>query len=199
MTCNVFDIFTKRRSVYDINNNIDINNKDIEKIISNALDLYPSSFNAQESRIVLLMGEHHSFFWDTVKQELFKATDDSKREAIEKRIHSFKNGYGTVLYFIDENIVKELAKQYPLYAPNFPIWAEQSNAMLQFMIWTALANNNIGANLQHYNPLIDNVIKDIFKINKHWKLVAQMPFGGITQTTKIHEIKNINDRLIIRP
>ena len=199
MNFNVFDVFEKRHSFYEINDNIELDNKDIEKIISNALDLYPSSFNAQESRIVLLMGEHHKYFWDIVKQELFKATDDSKQETIEKRISSFKNGYGTVLYFIDENIVKELAEQYPLYAQNFPIWAEHSSAMLQYMIWTALANNNIGANLQHYNPLIDNVIRDKFKIDKHWKLIAQMPFGSILHTPKMHEIKNIQERLVVRP
>ena len=199
MNFNVFDVFAKRHSFYDINNDIELNNKDIEKIISNALDLYPSSFNAQESRIVLLMGEHHKYFWGIVKQELFKVSEDSKREAIEKRINSFNNGHGTVLYFIDENIVNELIKQYPLYAQNIPIWAEHSNAMLQYMIWTALANNNIGANLQHYNPLIDNVIRDRFKIDKHWKLIAQMPFGGTLHTPKMHEIKNIQERLVVLP
>ena len=67
MTCNVFDTFAKRRSVYEINNNIGKDNKNIEKIILNSLDLYPSSFNSQETRVILLMGEHHSFFWDIVK------------------------------------------------------------------------------------------------------------------------------------
>ena len=199
MTCNVFDTFAKRRSVYEINNNIGKDNKNIEKIILNSLDLYPSSFNSQETRVISLMGEHHSFFWDIVKQELFKASETSKQEAIEKKINSFKKGYGTVLYFIDENIIKELTEQYPLYANNISIWTEQSSAMLQFMIWTALANNNIGASLQHYNPLIDDVIKDKFKIDKHWKFVAQMPFGGIAKTPEMHKIKNIKDRLIIRP
>ena len=199
MSCNILDLFSKRHSFYNINNQINLSNKEIENIISKALDLYPSSFNAQESRIVLLMGEHHSFFWDTVKQELFKATDDSKREAIEKRINSFKNGYGTVLYFIDENIVKALAEQYPLYAKNFSTWAEHGSAMLQYMIWTAFANNNVGASLQHYNPLIDNVIKDKFKIDDNWKLIAQMPFGGIVETPPSHEIIQTSNKLIIRP
>lgn len=199
MSCNILDLFSKRHSFYNINNQINLSNKEIENIISKALDLYPSSFNSQESRIILLMGEHHSFFWDTVKQELFKATDDSKREAIEKRINSFKNGYGTVLYFIDNTIVTNLENKYPLYAKNFSTWAEHGSAMLQYMIWTAFANNNVGASLQHYNPLIDNVIKDKFKIDDNWKLIAQMPFGGIVETPPSHEIIQTSNKLIIRP
>ena len=71
--------------------------------------------------------------------------------------------------------------------------------MLQFMIWSALAEKNIGASLQHYNPLIDNIIKKEFKINPEWKFVAQMPFGGIIETPSPHEVKRSKERLVIRP
>jgi predicted oxidoreductase (fatty acid repression mutant protein) len=74
-----------------------------------------------------------------------------------------------------------------------------AGAMLQFMIWTSFAQKNIGASLQHYNPLIDNIIKQQFKINQDWKLVAQMPFGGVVEEPKAHEVKYINESLIVRP
>lgn len=60
-------------------------------------------------------------------------------------------------------------------------WYAQNN------IWTALSQANIGANLQHYNPLIDDKIKELFSIPDTWKLTAQMPFGSI----EISQMKNI--------
>ena len=48
--------------------------------------------------------------------------------------------------------------QFPLYADNFPVWAEHSDAMHQYAVWTTLAAAGIGANLQHYNPLIDAAV-----------------------------------------
>jgi len=35
----------------------------------------------------------------------------------------------------------------------------------------------LGVNLQHYNPLIDEPIKQIFALPDSWDLVAQMVFG----------------------
>ncbi len=49
--------------------------------------------------------------------------------------------------------------------------------MLQYIIWTGLAAMGIGANLQHYNPLIDTEVAKAFNLPPNWKLVAQMPFG----------------------
>ena len=52
-------------------------------------------------------------------------------------------------------------------------------AGLNKRFWTALATENIGASLQHYNPLIDEKIKEAFDIPESWELRAQMPFGSI--------------------
>ena len=57
----------------------------------------------------------------------------------------------------------------------------QAGGMVQFAVWSALADNGIGANLQHYNPLIDEKMKEMFNVPDTWKLVAQMPFGSIEQ------------------
>ena len=45
----------------------------------------------------------------------------------------------------------------PSYADNFANWAVQTNAMHQYAIWTALSSKGIGASLQHYNPLVDQL------------------------------------------
>ena len=88
-----------------------------------------------------------------------------------------------------------MQEYYILYADNFPIWAQQSNGMLQINIWSALRELGIGANLQHYNPVIDEKVKALFNIPEYYQLIAQMPFGGID--TLPDEKENINKRVTI--
>ena len=71
----------------------------------------------------------------------------------------------------------------------------KQNGMLQNNIWTALSQANIGANLQHYNPLIDDKIKELFSIPDTWKLTAQMPFGSIEAHPNEKYIEDISTRL----
>ena len=51
---------------------------------------------------------------------------------------SFKAGYGTVLFFEDEAIVKSLQEKFAAYAENFPIWSHQASGMHQLVVWTGL-------------------------------------------------------------
>ena len=44
---------------------------------------------------------------------------------------------------------------------------------------TALAQENIGANLQHYNPVIDEAVVAEWSIPANWNLRAQMVIGSI--------------------
>ena len=71
-----------------------------------------------------------------------------------------------------------MQEKFALYADKFPIWAQQSDAMAQYVVWTALNAEGVGANLQHYNPLIDNKVASEWKIPENWKLNAQLVFGG---------------------
>ena len=66
-----------------------------------------------------------------------------------------------------------------MYADNFPVWSEHSTGIAQFAVWTALAEQNIGASLQHYNPIIDDEAAAAFDIPANWKLRAQLVFGSI--------------------
>ena len=43
----------------------------------------------------------------------------------------------------------------------------------------ALAEKNIGMNVQHYNPLVDAQLAEKYDIPANWKLRAQAPFGQI--------------------
>ena len=55
-------------------------------------------------------------------------------EPTQKIDGSFSCGYGTILYFEDMSVVHALQEQFPTYKDNFPVWAEQADAMHQFVI-----------------------------------------------------------------
>jgi len=50
--------------------------------------------------------------------------------------------------------------------------------MTQFAVWTALELEGLGANLQHYNPLVDQQVTDTWELPKTWELNAQLVFGA---------------------
>ena len=82
-----------------------------------------------------------------------------------------------------------------MYADSFSVWSMQASGMLQYAIWTALADNDIGANLQHYNPLIDDKVKELFSVPDTWKLIAQMPFGSIEKQPSEKYFEEIDNRV----
>ncbi|MFX3806058.1 nitroreductase, partial [Streptococcus suis] len=82
---------------------------------------------------------------------LRKIVPEAAFEGTNTKINSFAAGYGTVLFYEDQDVVKSLQEQFALYADNFPVWSEHSSAIAQFAVWTALSEQNIGASLQHYN------------------------------------------------
>jgi len=68
--------------------------------------------------------------------------------------------------------------------------------MLQYAIWVALREYGFGANLQHYNPLIDQEVKENFNIPTSWNLIAQMPFGAIEEDAPVKQYKQaMNQRM----
>ncbi|MEG0252895.1 MAG: nitroreductase family protein [Muribaculaceae bacterium] len=170
-----------RRTYYAISNQSTIGDSKIQEIIEFAITNVPSAFNSQSSRIVLLLGEHHTKLWDIAKEELHKIIPPVAYPATDAKIDSFAAGYATILYFEDMNTVESLQKQFATYAENFPTWSQQASAMHQFTIWTMLEDNGLGASLQHYNPLIDAQVHTQWDIPQSWKLIAQMPFGTPSQ------------------
>lgn len=173
------DHIEKRRTIYAIGKNISLSQSKIEQTIQKAVKLSPSSFNSQSSRVVTLFGQAHEKFWNIVLETLRKLVPAEAFANTEAKIQSFAAGYGTVLFYEDQNVIKTLQENFALYADNFPVWSEHSTAIAQFAVWTALSEQNIGASLQHYNPIIDEDVAEIFDIPSNWKLRAQLVFGSI--------------------
>ena len=173
------DHIKQRRTIYAVGKNVPLTLEQIESVIKEAVNHSPSAFNSQTSRIVTLFGESHLQFWNVVRETLRKIVPDAAFEGTNAKINSFAAGYGTVLFYEDQDVVKSLQEQFALYADNFPVWSEHSSAIAQFAVWTALSEQNIGASLQHYNPIVDAEIAEIFDIPANWKLRAQLVFGSI--------------------
>ena len=173
------DQIKQRRTIYAIGKNVTLENSKIESVIQEAVKQSPSSFNSQTSRVVTLFGQSHDKFWDIVLETLRKIVPAAAFEGTSGKIASFKAGHATVLFYEDQDVVKSLQEQFALYADNFPVWSEHSTAIAQFAVWTALAEHNIGASLQHYNPIVDEEVASTFNIPANWKLRAQLVLGSI--------------------
>lgn len=184
-----------RRSFYSISKESAVSEDRIKEIIDHAVKHTPSAFNSQSARVILLLGKHHDRLWDLVMSALRKLVPADKFGPTEEKIDSFKNGYGSILYFEDMSIVEGLQKQFVLYKDNFPVWSQQSSGMLQFVIWTALAEEDLGASLQHYNEVIEAEVKKEWNIPDSWKLIAQMPFGKPTAAPDEKQFLPIEDRV----
>ncbi len=171
-------VIKQRRSIYTITKQISSSDDRILQIVREAVLHSPSAFNMQESRIVLLLGKHHDEFWnEIVLNTLISSVTKLDPKETQKKIATYVAGYGTILFFEDEETTKKFIQSYATYSDQFPAWAHHSNGMLQITLWYLLTQEGLGTTLQHYNPLIDEAVKNRWHIPIAWKLVAQMPFG----------------------
>ena len=173
-------LYQNRRSMYSLGKNLPISEQEVIEIIDNAVKYSPSAFNSQSAHAVVLLGDNHQKFWDITFEELgkFLPNEDAKT-ATKAKLDGFAAAYGTILFFEDHDVVKGLQEQFPSYADNFPLWSEQSTGIASFAVWNALAEAGVGANIQHYNPVIDERVTKEWNIPTNLVLRAQMPFGEI--------------------
>lgn len=197
MNQNFYDAIKDRRTFYAISSETTVPDEKITEVIAHAVKYAPSAFNSQSAKVAVLFGENHKKLWSIAMEALRKVVPPNDFAQTEEKINSFAAGHGTVLYFDDTAITNGLAEQFPLYKDNFPVWAQQSNGMLQFAVWNSLQLEGLGASLQHYNPLIDDAVKSNWKLPQNWKLIGQMPFGKPTGQPGDKGFTPIEDRMLI--
>lgn len=195
MNVNFYKAVEDRRTYYGIGKEKVVPEDRIVEVVENAVKFAPSAFNSQSGRVIVLLNHHHEKLWDMTKEALRKVVPPENFSQTEDRINSFKSGYGTVLFFEDQNVVKSLQEQFPLYKDNFPVWSQQSSGMLQYIVWTSLEVEGLGVSLQHYNPLIDEDVKKEWDVPENWKLVAQMPFGNVVSKPDEKSFQPLNERV----
>jgi len=174
-----------RRTHYALSKASPISDAQLRTIVETAVMDVPSAFNTQSGRAVLLIGKSSDKLWEIVKTGYLKLIegDEAATKLYTTKIAEYAAGYGTVLFFEDTAVVEGICAKIPAMASHFPVWSENSTGMLQFAVWTALANEGLGASLQHYgaySPEIStNVLKE-FNLPSTWKSTAMMPFGVST-------------------
>ena len=186
----IIESLAERRSIYGINKQLPVNEEQVLDTIRKVTELVPDAFNMKSARVVVALGSKQDALWDAIY-------DAFGGKVAREKIDGFKAGAGTVLYFYDTDVVKGMQEQFPGYADNFPVWANQANGMLQISIWTALRELGVGANVQHYNPVIDDAVKKLFDVPESYKLLAQMPFGGIAAQPDAKPAEDIDARVKI--
>ncbi|MBO1529829.1 nitroreductase family protein [Psychrobacter sp. F1192] len=187
--------FDERRSIYALGNELPVAPQAIVNMAERVLLHTPSAFNSQSSRLVVLFGAEHQKLWDIAEEKLRIAVGDGDFTASKQKLDGFRAAAGTVLFYEDTKVTKSLQEQFALYADRFPIWAEQTSAMHQYAMWTELRTLDIGANLQHYNPLVDEDAAAAFAIPDSWELIAQMPFGSIQAPAGEKTYQPVSERM----
>ncbi|KGA96438.1 nitroreductase [Alkalihalobacillus alcalophilus ATCC 27647 = CGMCC 1.3604] len=167
----------QRRTVRVVEKDSPISDERIIEVVSRVVKHSPTAFNSQSSTVAILFGEQHDTFWQMTKDILKSNVSREQFELTEKKLNGFQSGYGTVLFFDDEEITNAYEKEKPKFKGKFTAWSEQSSGMQQVAVWTALEQEGLAASIQHYNPIVDEKMKEKWDIPIKWRLIAQMPFG----------------------
>lgn len=191
------DIFANRRTIYALNDTLPVPDQAVVDAVEHAILHTPSAFNSQTTRIMVLFGDAHKRLWDIAEANLRQIVGDNDFSSTEQKMVSFRAGAGTILYFEDDNGIKALQEQFAIYADSFPIYAEHTNAMHQYAIWTQLSNLGIGASLQHYSAIFEQDVAQAFDIPEGWKLIAQMPFGGVAASADDKKFGTTDERMMV--
>lgn len=181
MKSQFLDLLKKRRSIYALGKDVPLTQEEITSLVKDVVKESPSAFNSQTTRVVFLFNEEHDALWDIVSDTLQEIVPEDSFSKTKEKLNGFKQGYATLLFFEDQDTIKDLQEQFKTYAENFPKWSEQAHGLTMANVWTALAEQNIGANIQHYNPLIDDKVAKKWNIPDSYALKGQFVIGSIQE------------------
>ncbi|NSM80535.1 hypothetical protein G0D84_28090 [Klebsiella variicola] len=68
MTSNFLNLANNRRTIYALGKDIRIPEGELISTIKEAVKQAPSAFNSQSSRILILLGEQHTRFWELTRE-----------------------------------------------------------------------------------------------------------------------------------
>lgn len=179
MSAAYFKEIELRRTIYALSDEpLSLSDEDIVELVEKSIALTPSAFNSQSTRAVVLLGKQHKKLWNEFAAKPLRAiVGESYDSTTGPKIAGFAAAYGTVLFFEDEDVIKGLQEKFAQYAEHFPTWAGHTSGATQITLWRALALEDIGANLQHYNPIVTQAVHEEYNIPSNWKLTAQLVFG----------------------
>ena len=112
---NLQDSICRRRTYYALSGETPVEPQHIRDLVELALRYTPSAFNMQSARLLLTTGKMHRRLWDETLTALKKVVPAKQLAATTDKINSFKEAYGTVLFFDDEQVIGQMIEKYPLY------------------------------------------------------------------------------------
>ncbi|KIM98476.1 hypothetical protein OIDMADRAFT_167278 [Oidiodendron maius Zn] len=173
-----------RRTIYGLKDTSPVPDSRIEEIIKEVLSFAPSSYNTQPGRITLVLGQKHKDLWDdiiTVAEPILKGF--GVWDKMGPTFQAFRNAYGSVLFWVRGESVKESQETHKAAAHMFEQFSEHASGMAQIYVWTALELEGFGANLQHLAsiPPVEAAIKKFAGVPDDYSLKANMNFGEPAQ------------------
>ncbi|KAF8242417.1 Nitroreductase [Wilcoxina mikolae CBS 423.85] len=189
------DAVRNRRTIYGLEAKSPIPDSKIIDIVNETIKHVPSSYNSQSARAIVLLKAEHEKLWDIAIEVLKAIVPAEAFPPTLAKLNAFKAAYGTVLWFEDQDSVRAMQEAFPLYADRFPEFSTHASGMHQFVAWTALEAEGFGANLQHYNPLIDEKVRSEWNIPENWKLQSQLVFGTPTAPAGEKAFKPLEERV----
>ncbi|KAL2218244.1 Nitroreductase-like protein [Thermoascus aurantiacus ATCC 26904] len=202
-TDTLIELAKARRTYYKLSKESPVPDSKIEELVNSAILHIPSSFNTQSTRLVVLLHKEHDRLWDIVIEAfggLVKTgaiSEEMWKSHTLPKLQGLKAGVGTILFYEDPAHIKPYSEKFALYKDHFVPWAEHANAMHQYYLWVGLESLGFGANLQHYNPVIDEPVAKAFNVPGDWRLIAQLVFGGRAGEPGEKQQKPIEERVKI--
>ncbi|KIW21131.1 hypothetical protein PV08_01711 [Exophiala spinifera] len=193
-TTSLLDAITRRRTIYDLSATSPIPDSRIIEIVRHITLHVPSSFNSQSARFLVLLHSEHRRLWDRAREVMAQVLPEAVFTTyFAPMITKYRGGHGTVLCFEDRGVVDALATQYDGVIP--------PREIPPYALWCALEAEGMGANLQHYNPHIDAMVRDTWDLSPDWILKAQLVFGVPANNVRIKkelEKKPVAERVLVR-
>lgn len=190
-----FNLVKKRRSIYGLGKNSKYSIEEIENRIREVMKHLPSAFNSQSTRVVVVFGEAHEKFWNHIYDVQKDVLTGDMKEWMSGVVNGAKKGLGTVLFFEDRNVVEDM----PTNEARKEAYKQNNNAIAQYAIWLALAEMDLGANLQHFNigyeQGFDKGTRELFILPDSYEMIAQMPFGSIEQEPRKKEFIDTDEQV----
>ncbi len=192
------NVIVKRRSTYALKPISSVSDDILVARLQEVMKESPSAFNAQSTRLVIALGDSHKKVWEITKSTLKKIIPNDKFAKTEAKLNMFEGGYGTLLLYTDQPTIERLKKDYPLYAKYEDTWADDTMGIMIANIWGTLVDLGLSANMQHYNPLIDEPVGRELKISKDWTLECQIVFGVESSKPGSKDYVPINERVLVK-
>lgn len=85
-------------------------------------------------------------------------------------------GYATVVFFDDKRTLAEWCDKMPNRREALAEWSKNGAGNLQLTVWTALAAEGLGANLQHFpqvTPGADAAMRKVIDVPAEWEVSAE--------------------------